>query len=102
MKGYWQRHLLNAKADEVHPEGIDKDAGGMDQDTSIALFGPTPLPAQRRHATRKEWKAHQPFVPKKHDSGRSQGPSSSSLWGFLLLCPEDALLPTSMSGSAPH
>lgn len=73
MKGYWQRHLLNAKAelaviaDEVHPEAIDNDAGGMDQDTAIALFGRASLPAQRRHTTRKEWKARQPFVPKKRD-----------------------------------
>jgi hypothetical protein len=54
-------------ADDVHSEAISDDAGGMDQETAIALFGRASLPAQRRHTTRKEWKARQPFVPKKRD-----------------------------------
>lgn len=90
MKGYWQRHLLDADeeiveaieaadtetADAVDQIDVHTDemhsldqgvADAMDQEVVDALFGKDKLPAQRRHKPRKQWKARPPFVQKRHD-----------------------------------
>lgn len=79
MKGYWQRHQLNAKEEMVevvdasNSQAVDADTDvaieteAMDQDVADALFGKDALPAQRRHTPSSKWKARPAFVQKRHD-----------------------------------